>query len=68
MMAPFSMANLRLPLQAAIALSPICLLGNMAINIHTASEDKLCQVNPHVYYGVLQKWRLIITLYRCGDA
>lgn len=45
MMAQFSMSNLRLPLHAAIMLSPLCLLTNMRLNIHSAAEDKLCQVS-----------------------
>lgn len=45
LMAPFSMSNLRLPLQAAMTYSPLCLLSTTTLNLHSVSEDRLCQVS-----------------------
>lgn len=64
MLAPFSMANLRLPLQAAMTLSPICLLANMALTLHTVAEDKLCQVTGYSHYDASPKLSLL-QIWRC---
>lgn len=58
MLAPFSMSNLRLPLQAAMTLSPVSLLANMSLNIHAVSESKLCQVSTYLCSGVSQQFMI----------